>query len=186
LPRGSSTRSDPAETPRSNEVATYRALPYKPTSKLKASDDPPFPDEFGWTAKEFRDDAGDLYERQRDGENERWLAVIERESTDPSRRYVRIPKPGHVDHGDRLDRVDDFDWIVMVVRGLIEDCQERRLFPRRPAKMGIAFRQLEKAVIELRRAYAGFYPDETERAPKPQGERKTSGERKPGEPSCLL
>ena len=155
----------------SREVTTYRALLYKPTGKLKASDDdtPAFRDEFGWTAKEFQDDAGNLYERQRDGEHERWLAVLECASDDPTRQYVRIPKSGPIKPGDRLDRRDDFDWMITVVSGLIEDCQERRLFPKRPEKMRIAFRQLQKAVIELRRAYTGFYPDEHQAPPEQKG-----------------
>jgi hypothetical protein len=174
MPRRNPKRKiEPAsKLPSSREVTTYRALLYKPTGKLTASFDetPAFRDEFGWTAKEFRDDAGNLYERQRDGEHERWLAILERTSDDPGRQYIRIPKSGPIEPGDRLDRLDDFDWVIFLVIGLILDCEERHLFPKRPEKMRIAFRQLQKAVTELRRAYTGFYSDENEPSPEQKAE----------------
>jgi hypothetical protein len=55
-----------------------RALPYRSTFKLaRAKDEPSFRSE-GWTVALFRDERGNLFQRERDGKWERWSLVLDR------------------------------------------------------------------------------------------------------------
>jgi hypothetical protein len=52
----------------------FRALPYRPTFKLTRMAEAPICDP-GWKAQAFKDERGNIYERERDGEWERWWLV---------------------------------------------------------------------------------------------------------------
>ncbi len=106
-----------------------RSLPYRPTFKLtRLPEDPGFGR--GWKSQAFRDERGNRYERDRDGEWERWSLVLERRRGQRGRVLYQadLMKRELDEHGDCLDRIDDFRFSASAILGLIDDAQERRLF----------------------------------------------------------
>jgi hypothetical protein len=103
-------------------------LPYRPTGKLTPTARSTTQFE-GWEGREFQDARGNLYERERDGEWERWLLVEWREG--PNEEILFRPdltKSGPDDYYDCLDRINDFEFTARAIVGLIRDSQRRGLF----------------------------------------------------------
>jgi hypothetical protein len=55
-----------------------KSLPYRPTFKLARAKDQPSYEAQGWTLTLFRDDRGNLFQRERDGQWERWSSMLDR------------------------------------------------------------------------------------------------------------
>src|SRR3954471_16565649 len=102
-------KSKGGQNPEVAQSATIRALPYRPTCKLTGIAEPAYGYE-GWRAKEFRDQSGNRFERNRDGEWERWFQITE--VTGPGDKllyqYKAPKKPVECD--DIRDRNDDFEF----------------------------------------------------------------------------
>jgi hypothetical protein len=123
--------SDAHEPPQdSNEwVANVRVLPYRPLFKLaRAKDEPIERFEGGLTVTTFRDDRGNLYQRERDGQWERWWLVLDRRNPGGLTLYkADLTKAEPDEHGDCEDRIDDLRFAAKALNGLIDDARERKL-----------------------------------------------------------
>jgi len=132
-----------------NSIVT-RALPYRPTCKLTPAAEPAFPFE-GWRVKEFRDEHGNRYERNRDGEWERWFQVIEQTGERDKLLYRYKPKKTPVEYDDIRDRNDDFEFLVDAFEGWLADAEERDIYGPK-ALIGIRSKlaKIQRAIRELR------------------------------------
>jgi len=124
-----SKRKQPRHPPPESEAEseTFRALPYRPTCRLRATAEPVFHWE-GWRGKEFVDDRGDLYERQRDGEWERWFRKTEKLGDRRKVLYRYRPERKPVEFADVLDRNDDLAFLCDAFYGWLEDAEERGVY----------------------------------------------------------
>jgi hypothetical protein len=112
------------------EQGTLRPLPYRPTFKLKRTKERPY-GMYGFLTVTFEDERGNLYQRERDGEWERWTLILERKTRRGRLLYrADTSKLEPDDHGDCLDRIDDFGFAVSAIFGLIENAKQRGLFPK--------------------------------------------------------
>jgi hypothetical protein len=110
-----------------DQGVTLRALPYRPTGKLRRTQEPAFA-MHGWRTAEFRDARGNFYERERDGEWERWFLVTEKRGKRKHILFEFKPEIVPVDFMDALDRYDDLQFLCMALHGLIDDAEERKVF----------------------------------------------------------
>jgi len=114
--------------PKGDFDESVRALLYRPTFKLTPTGDSPDCLK-GWRSKTFEDARGNIYERERNGEWERWWLIEERKEPQGRILYAAdLKNLEREEHGDCLDRKDDLAFAAFAVRGLIEDSSGRRLF----------------------------------------------------------
>ncbi len=109
------------------ESVTLRALPYRPTKRLRRTAEPSY-GQRGWRTAQFQGDDGTLYERERDGEYERWWQITEQRGARKKLLYKFIPPKKDLDFGDTLDRHDDFQFLVWALRGLVDEADEQKTF----------------------------------------------------------
>jgi hypothetical protein len=85
----------------------------------------------GWKAQAFKDVSGNIYERERDGEWERWWLVTLGETARGRIVYkADLKKAVPEEHRDCVDRIEDFRFLALAITGLVEDAGERGLFPK--------------------------------------------------------
>ena len=125
---------------------TSRPLPYRPTRQLRPTSEPAFEFE-GFRTKEFIDDRGDFYERQRDGVWERWHRITEKRGEGDELVYSYQPEIKPVEHGDVEDRHADLVFLAGALCGWLEDAEELRIFG--PAALVGIRRTLKKLVRAL-------------------------------------
>jgi hypothetical protein len=113
--------------PFSFESETLRALPYRPTCHLRATSEPSDHSD-GWKSREFVDDRGNLYKRERDGEWERWYRITERLGARRKVLYRYRPERKPVEFADVLDRQDDLEFLCDAFYGWLEDAEERGVY----------------------------------------------------------
>jgi hypothetical protein len=129
---------------------TSRALPYRPTRQLRATSEPAF-DSKGFRTKEFVDDRGDFYERQRDGDWERWYRIVEKRGDDDELLYRYQPELKPVEHDDIEDRHDDLVFLAGAFYAWLEDAEELRIFgPTGLAGIRKTLKKLVRALDDVR------------------------------------
>jgi len=141
---------------------TFRHLPYRPTRRLRRTAAPTHSG-YGWKYAQFRDDLGNLYERARDGEWERWSLVLEQTGARKRVLFKHKPEKKPRDFDDALDRHDDLIFTTMALDGLVSDAEERNVFgPIKLDNLHSAIRRFYSAIDELRQHMEMLKP------PKPE------------------
>ena len=132
------------------ESTVFRALPYRPTRKLRPTLEPSIVSR-NFRAKEFIDERGDFYERQRDGTWERWLRVTEKLGVNGEVLYRYEPEVKPSDHDDKEDLHDDLVFLAQAFQGWLEEAEELRIFGP-TALVGIrkSLKKLTKALKDVR------------------------------------
>lgn len=130
--------------PRTEYTETLRHLPYRPTFKLTRVRERPYFGH-GWKTQAFKDARGNRYERDRDGQWERWSLVLERRRGNAGRVLYAADLKRHEpeEHADCLDRIDDLVFAASSLVGLVDDALERGLFPK------IQLDRLRRAAVDL-------------------------------------
>jgi len=126
---------------------SLQPLPYRPTGKLTPTARGTVQLE-GWKIREFQDAQGSFFERERDGEWERWSLVEWREGPNEEILFgAKLTKSGPDDYHDCLDRINDFEFTARAITELIGDAQQRGLFPKNQLErlQGIADQLLDYA-----------------------------------------
>ncbi|HXA66101.1 MAG TPA: hypothetical protein VNV82_13165 [Bryobacteraceae bacterium] len=133
------------------ESATLYALPYRPTGSLRATAEPT--DYWrGWKRKEFVDDRGNLYERQRDGEWERWYRITEKVGTRRKVLYRYRAERKPIEWGDVLDRQDDLVFLYEAFGGWLAEAEDRGIYgPKALTGIHSTLKKLGNVLDELGR-----------------------------------